>query len=590
MLRMIIGGVGALMLTLPGTALAADRFVSSSGNDMAGSNTCSSPITPCLTLSRAVSAANSSGDTIHIGPGTYTGGINTAKNLIFQGAGSGSLASAAGATVIDGSPNQAIKLTGGGGLHDLRALGGSTGTTHALVLEVVSPGPAVTYDLSGVVAIGGNCTGCRALEATDPGFGDPSLLTVNASNSTFVSTGTNGTSVFVQSANANFTHSSIGQQGNMNGTLLMELGTLTFSDGTLGTPGLSINASELAVGGHATFTRTVFSARIEGLRLDGSMAPVDATLNDSLIVTADMGVFGFNGAAATLRNSTVIAIGPHVTGGIQLQAAGGGDAAVNASGTIVRAIDTAVPPVDFDVRLQESGGHVATFTADHSSYSSVDVGGGGTVTPVGSGTNVSGDPMFLDAAHGDFRLSLASPLLDRGAPDLPGELDVTGAPRSQDSNCDGVAMPDIGAFELGAACLRTAIPTGPPAFSNVSMTHRRFRVGKPSVALAPKGTRFLYTLSEAAKVTVTIDRKAAGRKNGRRCAKPRRGLRKRCTRFVKQGALTKQSAAGANSLPFSGRLGRRTLKPGKYRASLRAVNASGQRSKPSRLSFTIVKR
>jgi hypothetical protein len=121
------------------------------------------------------------------------------------------------------------------------------------------------------------------------------------------------------------------------------------------------------------------------------------------------------------------------------------------------------------------------------------------------------------------------------------------------------------------------------------MTHKRFRVGKPGAARAPKGTRFVYTLSAPAKVTITIQRKAAGRKKGKRCVKPRRGLHKRCTRYVRKGALTAQSKAGQNSVAFSGKLRRHKLSPGKYRATLVAVDSAG-RSKPRRLSFTIVRR
>jgi hypothetical protein len=43
------------------------------------------------------------------------------------------------------------------------------------------------------------------------------------------------------------------------------------------------------------------------------------------------------------------------------------------------------------------------------------------------------------------------------------------------------------------------------------------------------------------------------------------------------------------AVAFSGRLGSKTLKPGRYRATLAARNSAGT-SKAQRLSFTVVRR
>ena len=50
------------------------------------------------------------------------------------------------------------------------------------------------------------------------------------------------------------------------------------------------------------------------------------------------------------------------------------------------------------------------------------------------------------------------------------------------------------------------------------------------------------------------------------------------------------SVAGANALPFSGRIGRKALKPGSYRAVLVAVDAAGNRSAAKTIAFKVVKR
>ena len=83
-----------------------------------------------------------------------------------------------------------------------------------------------------------------------------------------------------------------------------------------------------------------------------------------------------------------------------------------------------------------------------------------TATPAGSGTNLIGDPLFVDPTAGNYTLQAGSPLIERGDPAivLAGELDAAGAPRSQDNDCDGLAIPDIGAFERAGA----AGPCPPP--------------------------------------------------------------------------------------------------------------------------------
>lgn len=573
----------ALLLIAPAAASATDRFVATTGSNSA--NPCTSSAAPCATINQAVTVSATSGDTIHIGPGTYPEAINTSKAISFVGAGSGTVSDATGATVVDGSPTPAFTLGGGGSLSDLRAIGGPTTNATALELNGPSSAPGVSYSIAGVIALGNNCSGCRALEVRSPSFADPSLISLNVVDSSFVSSGMNATTGFVQSANANFARDSFIEQTNPGGGFLMELGTLTFTDGSIGTPAFG-GGTEVAVGGHATFSRTRFT----GLRLDGSMAAVDTTVDDSLVAASDTAVSVLFGATLNARNSTFVAEGPTATSGADLQASVGGDAIVNSVNSIFRANGNPTPGAAVDVRMANGGSHTSTFTADHSSYSTLQ-SGGGTATPAGSGFNLTGAPGFVNEAAGNFHLASGSPLIDRGAPALPGELDLDGSARALSANC-GAPVPDIGAFELVPAFIPPCAPSPAnvaPVLSRVRMTHRRFRVGNPGAARAPRGTRFIYTLSERATVTITIFRKATGRKKGGRCVKPRRGLHKRCTRFVRKRTITVQSPAGRVSIPFSGRIGHRALSPGAYQARLVAANSGGH-SKQARLSFTIVKR
>jgi hypothetical protein len=46
--------------------------------------------------------------------------------------------------------------------------------------------------------------------------------------------------------------------------------------------------------------------------------------------------------------------------------------------------------------------------------------------------------------------------------------------------------------------------------------------------------------------------------------------------------------AGRRSTPFSGRIGRRPLPPGRYRATLRATDAAGNVSAGVAMAFTVV--
>src|SRR6185369_1286364 len=64
--------------------------------------------------------------------------------------------------------------------------------------------------------------------------------------------------------------------------------------------------------------------------------------------------------------------------------------------------------------------------------------------------NISGDPLFIDAASDDFHLDLGSPAIDAGdsgAPTLPVD-DFEGLTRVMDGDGNGSAVVDIGAFEF----------------------------------------------------------------------------------------------------------------------------------------------
>jgi hypothetical protein len=109
-----------------------------------------------------------------------------------------------------------------------------------------------------------------------------------------------------------------------------------------------------------------------------------------------------------------------------------------------------------------------------------------------------------------------------------------------------------------------------PVISGLRMTRTRFAVRK-------RASAFVFRLSEDSRASVSIAR----------CVK----LRKRtCRRYRVVATLTRAHAKqGPNRIAFSGRIGKRKLKPGRYRATVGAVDAAGNRAVPRRVRFRIVR-
>ena len=174
------------------------------------------------------------------------------------------------------------------------------------------------------------------------------------------------------------------------------------------------------------------------------------------------------------------------------------------------------------------------------------------------------------AAPGDYHLTQGSPLVDAGDPAAPQGLDLAGNPLVADGSGDGTARRDIGAYELpGAAQLPAGgggqgADTRAPVLSRFASTRRSFA----------KRTRFRFTLSETARVRITIQRV--------------RGTGAR-TRYRTVAAIRRTGAAGRNKTAFSRKVGRRLLHAGRYRAVARAIDATGNRSAPRRATFRIAR-
>jgi 6-phosphogluconolactonase (cycloisomerase 2 family) len=140
-------------------------------------------------------------------------------------------------------------------------------------------------------------------------------------------------------------------------------------------------------------------------------------------------------------------------------------------------------------------------------------------------------------------------------------------------------------------------PSKKPVLNGVFQTVKTWRLGSRLAHATrkprpPVGTTFGFTLNEAASVRLTFTQTVAGRRVGHRCVTQMQSNRRKpkCTRTTIAGTLTLAAHAGANRLRFEGRLSRtRRLRPGRYRATITAINPVGQRAVASPLSFTIVK-
>ncbi|HMJ35398.1 MAG TPA: PKD domain-containing protein [Baekduia sp.] len=148
------------------------------------------------------------------------------------------------------------------------------------------------------------------------------------------------------------------------------------------------------------------------------------------------------------------------------------------------------------------------------------------------------------------------------------------------------------AFDVAAAPVGAPAPGGatPALLDTTAPRLTRLRAAPASFAVrsaarrgkkAKGGTMLGFTLSEAAKVTIALQREVAGHRSGSRCVAgaPARGSgAKPCTALRTAGSITAAGRAGANTIAFSGRIGKRALAPARYRASATAADAAGNKT------------
>jgi hypothetical protein len=205
-----------------------------------------------------------------------------------------------------------------------------------------------------------------------------------------------------------------------------------------------------------------------------------------------------------------------------------------------------------------------SIVVNHSNFDTSKAEGGAKVTD--GGGNQTASPLFVDAESRNYHEAAGSPTIDAGIAGELGPLDLDGNPRIL-----GPA-PDMGAYETSSPV--TVVPVS--QLQSLKLSPSSFRAAKSGGAVAsakkkskgPVGTTVTYSLSLTGKVDFTVEQLTTGRRAGKKCVKqtPANKGKKKCdlAKPVK-GGFSEAGAAGQNRFKFSGRLGSRALKPGRYR-------------------------
>ncbi len=365
----------------------------------------------------------------------------------------------------------------------------------------------------------------------------------------------------------------------------------------------STGEAGMRISGTATDPLVVRRADVRGTGI-GIWDDGGAVVTDSLVTMSGDNARAIIASGGWLRNVTALATGSG-SRGVYLIASGGTSATTDVRNSILRGDDKDVfieqtdpgqgdpgciptfPPTCIEYVPPRIAG---TLVIGNSNFRTTQVGSGGTLTDAGGNSNAN--PMFANTEAADFHLSPGSPAIDAGA-DFPenGTQDLDGTARKQ-----GGAV-DVGAYEFPIPVVEPDVTR--PLVTGLGETNKVFAVGRAPTPVAArakrhrKGTTFVFRSSEAGTATLKISRARPGRRRGKRCVKPTRKNRraKRCTRYIAvKPSLKRAVAAGPTAVPFSGRIGRKALKPGKYRVAVVVADAAGNRSKPRSIGFRVVRR
>lgn len=319
-----------------------------------------------------------------------------------------------------------------------------------------------------------------------------------------------------------------------------------------------------------------FNGRVDRVRSSvsgefstGLSMPEGCVARDSVIRASGMNAaavvgFGMNGGTSTARNLTAIATGVESTAfrsvynGIFII----GSSTLNLANVIASGEGN-------DLEAAQGIEGPGNITVSNSNF---DVAVQKGSAKISGSANQTAPPLFVNAGAGDYRQAPSSPTIDAGVADQIGALDLDGNPRILG------AAPDIGAFEF----VPPPVPAPPaPEIQSLRLKPSVFRTVNTGGAIvsakrrpkkAPVGTTVTYFVSAPATVEFTVERVTKGRKVGGKCKKATRANRdrKKCPFFralkpsFTHSGIHNGVVAG-NSFKFSGRLGSKALRPGRYR-------------------------
>lgn len=384
----------------------------------------------------AKAAANETGATILVGPGTYSDGPYYLDDVTLKGSGQGQTI-----VTLPASTSKQTYLTA------------ENSTVEGLTVKLAA---ADSSQDTGIFA----WQGSDVHDVTVDGAGTYNATALHGFDATISSAsvsmplGTDATGVFAE-------------------------GGLTVTDSTI---------SARTGFRHSGANKTDRVARVR-INTAGHGIATDSGTVEADSVLIDLGTSSGTGLSAVNYNASTSAKGIVAN---HVSIVGGGD---NSQGAVAWAANPSVvqqstiwfynsivegPKKDMVVtagtaQLGTASAKIITSYTSYTSWHATTQPGG--VAQVLSGTGrLDVDPKFADPAAGDYRLTPGSPVVDKGAPDAGGAiLDLAAMPRVVDGDGDGTALRDMGAYELP-----TPAPTPAPSPTTVPTTPTT-----PTTAFAP---------------------------------------------------------------------------------------------------------
>jgi hypothetical protein len=172
-----------------------------------------------------------------------------------------------------------------------------------------------------------------------------------------------------------------------------------------------------------------------------------------------------------------------------------------------------------------------------------------------------------------------------------------GRPLVQSAPSSAAAVRRAAAARPNSAVARARAQRTALRMRRLRMSPRRFAVSHSRATArrrrgrAPDGTTITWLMNDRARVTLTVQRVRSGKRVAGACVAPSRRTSRRpsCRRTVAVATLRRSAIRGENTVRFSGRIGRRVLRPGRYRMVIRARAADGRRTAARTLRFTVVR-